>query len=138
MNSTHSSVQPWWIPTTVIIGCLVVTQMVPLVALLSARILPDGVQYPLWVGPQYVFPANSLRLPNLPAGIQPGPGFRYRLGEGPVLLVWLLVVLAFGLLARGLKPWQILIGALAVIVVTTMLMHVVMHHFGFHLELEFL
>jgi hypothetical protein len=138
MNSTASSAQPWWIPTAVIIGCLVVTQAVPLVVLLTARVLPDVVQYPLWVGPQYVFPANSLRLPNLPAGMQPGPGIRYRLGEGPVLLVWLVAVLAFGLLARGLKPWQTLIGALAVILVMTVLMHVVIHHFGFHLELEFM
>jgi hypothetical protein len=138
MNSTASSAQPWWTPTAVIVGCLVLTQLVQLGVLLAARVLPDFLQYPLWVGPQYVFPANSLRVPNLPPGMQPDLGFRYRLGEGPVLLAWLSVALAFGWLARGLRPWQTLMGALVVIAVVTILMHVAMHHFGFYLELEFM
>jgi hypothetical protein len=105
----------------VIVGCLVLALLAPLGVLLAARILPDVLQYPLWVGPQHVFPANSLRVPNLPPGMHPGPGFRNRLGEGPVLLVWLTVVLAFGWFARGLRPWQTLMGALVVIAVVTKL-----------------
>jgi len=38
MNSTASSAQPWWIPTAVIIGCLVVTQAVPLAKTMDEQI----------------------------------------------------------------------------------------------------
>jgi len=138
MHTTATSAQPWWTPAAVIIGCLAIIGLVPLGVLLTSRILPEVVQYPLWVWPQYVFPANSLRVPDLAAGMQPGSGFRYRLGDGPVLLVWLIVVLVFGFFARGLRPWQVPLAALCVIVVVTVLMHVLMQHFGFHLELEFL
>src|SRR5215210_6594961 len=90
MHATATSA-PWWTPAAVIVGCLAIIGLVPLGVLLAGRILPEAVQYPLWVWPQYVFPTNSLRVPDLAAGMQPGSGFRHRFGEGPVLLVWLIV-----------------------------------------------
>jgi hypothetical protein len=121
----------------VIVGCLLVIGLAPLTALLAGGILPDAVEALMWVVPQYVFPGNSLRLPDLPAGIEPAPGFRYWLGGGPVLLVWLMTVLGFGWFARGLKMWQICVAAVIVIAIITFLGHLVMRQFGFQLKLEF-
>jgi hypothetical protein len=78
-----------------------------------------------------VFPVEARRLPDLPSGIQPGPGFRYELGVLPVAIVWTVVALLFGWLARGFKTPAILGLAVLTIVVVSVAMQVVLQALGF-------
>ena len=124
-------------PMATIASCLLGLLVGPLLALLAGRIVPGSVVYVFWLGWQYAFPVNSIRLPNLPAGMQPGPNFRYELGVVPVFVTWGLVVVLFGLVARGLRTWQTWLAAVATIVVVSALGHLVLRSLGFGLQLEF-
>ena len=131
MENSVSDVRPIWVPAAIFAGCLLLVFWAPLATLLVGRLLPDKVVWAAFIAHICLFPVEARRLPDLPSGIQPGPGFRYELGGLPVAIVWVVSALLFGWLARGFKTWGILGLAVLTIVVVTVAMQVVLHALGF-------
>jgi hypothetical protein len=131
METSVSEVQPFWIPPALFVGCLAVIFITPLALFLAGRWLPDVFLWAALGVHPYVFPFEARRMPDLPAGMHPGPNFRYELGTTPVVLVWAVVTFLFGWLARGFKAWQTVGLAVLTIAVVTVVMHVALQLLGF-------
>jgi hypothetical protein len=112
-------------------GCLAVAYFTPLAIFLAGRWLPEVFLWAAFITHPYVFPLEAQRMPNLPAGMQPGPNFRYELGAIPVITIWVVVILLFGWFARALRVWQTLGLAVLTIGIVTVLMNVALHLLGF-------
>ena len=137
MNSRTSEVQPFWLPAAIIAGGLAVLLLAPIGLFIAGRWVPAGIQFATLVAPQYVFPVEWLRQPDLAAGMEPGQTFRYRVGVTPVLFVWAAVVLTFGWFVRGLRMWQICGMAVLTIAVMTLALRLGLQLLGFRPNLTF-
>ena len=131
MQTGVSEVQPFWVPAALFAGCIAVAFLAPLALFLAGRWLPDVFLWAALGAHPYVFPIEARRMPDVPAGMQPGPTFRYELGVTPVILVWAVVTLLFGWLVRGLKIWETVGLAALTIAIVTVVMHVALHAMGY-------
>ena len=139
MKDNAPQLRLFWLPAVLFAGCLVVAFVAPLVFLLLKWELPLQIAL---LASLYLFPMEAHRIPDLPSGIQPGPNFRYELGTLPVVLTWVSALILFGFLAgrfgRGLRLWQV-VGLVALAIGTvTLVMHLVLQHFGFRPGMTFL
>jgi len=138
MNAGRSRQQPFWLPATIFAGCLILAFVSPIV-FMSVERVPGPLLDVSLLALLYVFPIEARRMPDLPSGIHPGPGFLYELGTLPVLLVWVSATLLFGVLggrfARGFRLWQLFGLASLAIAAVTLVMQVVLRRVGFQPDL---
>jgi hypothetical protein len=128
---TSSRVQPFGVPAALFVGCLLAAFVAPLGLFLAGRWLPDVFLFVALGAHACLFPVDAHRMPDLPAGMEPGPNFRYELGATPVILLWASVAILFGWLARGYKIGQTLALAVLTIAVATAVMQVGLQLLGF-------